>query len=249
MTMNRREFFKAGAQATLLGAVASAKPSAVAAADGAASKSFPSVVLGGYTAEDHRRRLQNIALGESGVRRCLRRHLITDYLPGQCCYNLGEYPCRKPWVSDDYDEQELDRLRAHGIQLIQVFDDWNDSLRLFGGTKYTPTNPAGFRRFVKMVHRRGMKLLPYVSTGLLQVTDPDLRPEWYRPGDVLRVGYWHMARCSPASAGWRAYPYQMLIAPGTRSTAEIRVCNYRSAPMKMGWPWSRRLNGGWNRRC
>lgn len=203
--MNRREFFKAGAQATALGAVASVKPSAVAAADVAASKSFPSVVLGGYTTEDHRRRLQNIALGERGVRGCLRKHLITDYLPGQCCYNLGEYPSRKPWSPDDYDEQELDRLRTHGIQLVQVFDDWNDSLRLFGGTKYTPTNPAGFRRFVKMVHRRAMKLIPYVSTGFLQVTDLDLRPEWYRPGDVLRIGYWHMARCSPASAGWRAY--------------------------------------------
>jgi glyoxylase-like metal-dependent hydrolase (beta-lactamase superfamily II) len=29
------------------------------------------------------------------------------------------------------------------------------------------------------------------------------------------------------------YPYQMLVTPGTRTTAEIRVRNYRSAPMKM----------------
>lgn len=29
------------------------------------------------------------------------------------------------------------------------------------------------------------------------------------------------------------YPYQMLVAAGTRSTAEVRVRNYRSAPMKM----------------
>jgi len=203
--MNRREFFKLGTQATVMGTVASVNRNTVAAVESPTSKSLPSVVLGSSTAEAHRRRLQNIALAEHGVRGCLRKHLITDYLLGQCCYNLGEYPCRKPWAPDDYDEQELDRLRAHGIQVVQVFDDWNDSLRLFGGTKYTPTNPAGFRRFVKMVHRRGLKLLPYVSSGFLQVTDPDLRPEWYRPGDVLRIGYWHMARCSPASAGWRAY--------------------------------------------
>jgi hypothetical protein len=209
--MNRRKFFELGTQATVLSTVASVNPSGVAAAEPSTSKSLPSRVLGHFTAEDHRRRLQNIAVGEHGVRRCLRKHLITDYLPGQCCYNLGEYPSRKPWAPNDYDEQELDRLRAHGIQVVQVFDDWNDSLRLFGGTKYTPTNPAGFRRFVKTVHRRGLKLLPYLSSGFLQVTDPDLRPEWYRPGDVLRIGYWNMARCSPASAGWRAYLLQRVL--------------------------------------
>ena len=31
------------------------------------------------------------------------------------------------------------------------------------------------------------------------------RPEWSRQGDRLIVGYWDMARCSPASPGWRAY--------------------------------------------
>jgi hypothetical protein len=34
-----------------------------------------------------------------------------------------------------YDEQELDRLRDHGIQIIQWFDDWADPLLLVGGDK------------------------------------------------------------------------------------------------------------------
>ena len=42
----------------------------------------------------HRRALENIGRCHQPIRRCLRKHLITDYLPGQCCYNLGEYPCR-----------------------------------------------------------------------------------------------------------------------------------------------------------
>ena len=137
--------------------------------------------------------------------------LVTSYLPGQCCYNLGEYPCRKPWDPGEYDEQELDRLKDHGIQLIQVFDDWNDSLRLFGGDKYTALNPAGFRRFVDMVHRRGMKLLAYTSTGFLQWTDPDFRQEWSPVESRLQVGFWDMARCSPASPGWRAYLLPRLV--------------------------------------
>ncbi len=69
-------------------------------------------VLVSYTGEDHRRRFQNIALAERGVRTCLRKHLITDYLPGQCVYNLGEYPCRKPWNPDDWDEQGVGQAAA-----------------------------------------------------------------------------------------------------------------------------------------
>ena len=204
MTMNRRQFFKAGAQATVLGTMVSVKPSAIAAAAGAASKSFPSVVLGGYTTEDHRRRLQNIALGERGVRACMRKHLITDYLPGHCVYNLGEYPARKPWDPDHWDERELDKLRNDGIRLIQLHEEWNDPQRFFGADKYSPVNPAGFRRFVDMVHRRGMKLIVYVSTGFFQRTDPDFREEWARNQDLVEI-YYRYARCSPASPGWRAY--------------------------------------------
>ena len=204
--MNRRAFLASGAGAALTATpVLGVTESAGETAPTGATPTTTPEILSAYTPEDHRRRLASIAVCQRGIRKCMRKHLITSYLAGQACYNLGEYPCRKPWDPDEYDEQELDRLRDHGIQLIQVFDEWNDSLRLFGGDKYTALNPTGFRRFVDMVHRRGMKVITYLSSGFLQRTDPDLRPEWYRKGDVLVVGYWNMARCSPASAGWRAH--------------------------------------------
>jgi hypothetical protein len=86
-----------------------------------------------FTAEDHRRRLKNIDACERGIRKCMKKHLITGYIPGQVAYNLAEYPCRKPYDPDEYDEQELDRLRDGGIRLIQIMEEWNDLLRLFGG--------------------------------------------------------------------------------------------------------------------
>ena len=64
-----------------------------------------------YTAGDHRQRLENVSICERGIRSCLRKHLITSYLPGQAYYNLGEYPCRKPWEPGEGDQQELDRLK------------------------------------------------------------------------------------------------------------------------------------------
>lgn len=202
--MHRRDFLRTGVPAVLGSAAVGSSSAGVAVAGTAGASTAPSI-LKNYTAEDHRRRLQNIKVCHGQIRSCMRRHLVTGYLPGQCCYNLGEYPCLKPWDPGPYDEQELDRLKDDGIQLIQVFDEWNDSLRLFGGDKYTALNPAGFRRLLDMVHRRGMKVITYTSTCFLQRTDPDFRQEWSREGDNCVVGYWNMARCSPASPGWRAY--------------------------------------------
>jgi len=204
--MKRRDFLKTGGGASLVGACAATSVGVTAqAATVKATSSDTSAVLSTYTAEDHRKRLENIGRCEQGIRTSMRKHLVTNYLPGQACYNLGEYPCRKPWNPDEYDEQELDRLRDHGIQLIQVFDEWNDAVGLFGGNKYTALNPDGFRRFVDMVHQRGMKLLAYTSTGFFDVPNDDFRQHWSRKDDTLHVGYFNMARCSPSSAGWRSY--------------------------------------------
>ncbi len=176
--MHRREFLRTGAGAAVAGSAALTLTPAAIAGENNGRTRFASAVLANYTADDHRRRLENIGVCERAIRSCMRKHPVTNYLPGQCCYNLGEYPCRKPWDPDDWDEQELDRLHEHGIGLIQVHEEWNDSQRLFGGDKLSPLNPEGFRRFVGMVHRRGMKLLAYVSSGHFQRSDPDFRPEW-----------------------------------------------------------------------
>jgi hypothetical protein len=206
--MHRRDFLKTGVQAAMVGAAVSvpARPDAVVAGEACATRSANvPAVLASYTAEDHRRRLQNIAFCHRAIRGCMRKHLVTNYLPGQCAFNLCEYPARERWSPGEQDEQILDRLKDQGIQLIQVMDDWNDQMGLFGGHKLDALNPEGFRRFVAMVHQRGMKILAYVSSGYFTRTDPHFREEWCRPGHFFHGGYWNMGRCSPASPGWRAY--------------------------------------------
>lgn len=159
-----------------------------------------------WPAEQQRQRLFNIAECEQAIRKCMRRHRITGYIPGQTAYHLGEYPAKRPYqLGTDYDEQELDRLHKGGIRLVQVMEDWNDLLRLYGGNKFTAVNDSGLRRFIEMVHRRGMKLLLYMSTGHFQKTDPDFGPDWARPGYSARGAHWEMVGCSPASPKWRAY--------------------------------------------
>lgn len=198
----RRGFLKAGALAGPGMLTAHAGPKATTAPAPA--------VLATYSAEEHRRRLRNIAACEEAVHSCLRQHLVTSYLPGQCSYNLGEYPCRKPWEIGDWDIQELDRLKDHGIRLIQLHEEWNDSQRLFGGHKFAPLNPAGFRKFIDLAHQRGMKVIVYASSGFFERRDPDFRPEWARDQDLVELFY-HYARCSPASPGWRAYLLKQVV--------------------------------------
>jgi len=168
-------------------------------------------VVKDYRAEDHRRRLQNIGHCRRRIHSCLRRHLVTNYLPGQCAYNLCEYPCRDLWQPSEVDELELDRLKSAGIQVIQVMDDWNDQMGLFGSHKLDAMNPQGFRRFVEMVHQRGMKLLAYASSGYFTRTDPHYRDSWARTGESFFSGYWNMAKCSPASPEWRSYVLPQMV--------------------------------------
>ena len=209
--MDRREFLKASAVVGAVGAGAAPVLGSTAGMGGGAPSETPAI-LADYSAAEQRRRLENVAVCQRGIRSCMREHLITSYLPGQCCYNLGEYPCKTPWDPDDWDERELDRLKEQGIGLIHLHEEWNDSQRLFGGHKLAPLNPAGFRRFVEMVHRRGMKLIVYASSGYFEKNDPDFRPEWTAANDSpLREIYFRYVHCSPASPGWRAYFLKHLV--------------------------------------
>ena len=118
--MDRRQFFQTGAKAAVAGAAVSLPVNTVQAADAPAARPAAGTfktpaILVSYTSEDHRRRLANAGICTQKIRKCLRKHLITDYLPAQCVYNMGEYPSRTPWEPGEYDEQELDRLKDHGI--------------------------------------------------------------------------------------------------------------------------------------
>lgn len=167
----------------------------------------PAPIIKSYSIEDHRRRLLNIQAAERSVRQCMKKHLITNYLPGQVSYNLGEYPSIKPYDPDEYDEQELERLSNNGIQLLQVMEDWNDLLNLHGADRWSSPNPAGMQRFIEMAHRHNIKVLIYASTGYMQEDDPDMRLEWTRetPGTDNHAAHWKLIRCSPASPGWREF--------------------------------------------
>ena len=157
----------------------------------------------GDSVQEHQRRIGYLDECRRRIRKCLRKQMVINYLPGQVVYNLGEYPCRKPWDPDEWDERQLEQYSQAGVEVVQVHEEWSDSQRLFGADKLSALNEKGFRRFVEMCHRHGLKIIPYISTGYFERNDPDFRQEWATSTAV--ESYFRYARCSPASAGWRAY--------------------------------------------
>jgi hypothetical protein len=194
--MPRRDFLKTSA------AVAVLSCSARAFGQTAKPRASSSSVLDACAGE-HAQRLRYLAECEHRIRQCLRKRSVFDYLPGQVFYNLGEYPCRKPWDPDDWDEEQLQEYSRAGVELVQVHMEWADPQRLFGADMLSPLNEKGFRRFVDMCHRHGLKIIPYISTGYFPSTDPNFRPEWANSKAV--ESYYSLARCLPDSPGWRAY--------------------------------------------
>jgi hypothetical protein len=189
--MERREFLRRGAVAGLVGGRVVED----------ATKAMPTgkPVWASYTAEDHRRRLSNIRLCEQGIRGCLLKHLVTNYIPGHALYDVQN----RNWEPDERDEKALRSFREAGVGLIQPWSGWADS---WGRNHLVARNPAGFRRFVDLAHKIGLKVIPYTSTQFFERTDPSFREFWAWPKqhDLVEFDY-HLAHCSPASPDWRAH--------------------------------------------
>ena len=114
--------------------------------------------------EEYRKRIENINSAERDNRKYFRRHRIRDYMPGQATYNLGDYPARFSISPTEYDYAMLKDLAENGVELIQIHEEWNDSIRHLGGDKFTSHDPDGLHKFVDLCHNFGIKIIPYVST-------------------------------------------------------------------------------------
>ena len=157
------------------------------------------------TLEQHRARIENIRTAEENNKKYLRRKRIHDYLPGQATYNLGDYPKRFSIAPTEYDVELLTKLANAGVKLIQIHEEWNDSIRRFGADKYSSHDPEGLQKFVDLCHSLGMKIIPYISTGFFHEFDPDFTEKFCRVQRRLRDNYFSYRICWAGSPEWRDY--------------------------------------------
>ncbi|MDD3927835.1 MAG: DUF6259 domain-containing protein, partial [bacterium] len=97
----------------------------------------------------------------------------------------------------------------NGLKVVHVWW-WNDVSGFMGKGVYEPINEAGLRRFIDECHRRGLKAIPYVSPGYLDIRSPAYRPEWSRKAARLKEVFYDLDMLCPGSPGWRTYFYNAL---------------------------------------
>ena len=157
------------------------------------------------TLPEHSKRIKNINDAEKSNRSYFCRHRIRDYMPGQATYNLGDYPARFSIAPTEYDYEMLKNLSENGVELIQVHEEWNDSIRHLGATKHTSHDPDGMKRFVDLCHSFGIKIIPYASTGYISQNDPDFCEDFTRGRFDLKISHFHYRMCHAGSPKWREY--------------------------------------------
>ena len=155
--------------------------------------------------EEYRKRIENINSAERDNRKYFRRHRIRDYMPGQATYNLGDYPARFSISPTEYDYAMLKDLAENGVELIQIHEEWNDSIRHLGADKFTSHDPEGLHKFVDLCHSFGIKIIPYVSTGYFSIHDPDFTDAFARGPYDTAGDHFHYRKCWAGSAEWRNY--------------------------------------------
>ena len=157
------------------------------------------------TLEQHRKRIDSINRAEQGNRKYLQRHRVQDYMPGQATYNLGDYPARFSIEPTEYDYNMLKSMAENGVELIQIHEEWNEAIRHFGADKFSSHDPKGLQKFVDLCHDFGIKIIPYISTGYFQVTDPDFRESFARTKYELVCSHFRYRKCWAGSPTWREY--------------------------------------------
>jgi len=150
-------------------------------------------------------RIENINAAEKANRRYFRRIRIRDYLAGQAVYTLGDYPTRISADPTEYDRAMLRRLADSGVQLIQIHEDWNDPLCLYGADKFSAPDPRGMKNFVELCHSYGIKVIPYASTGYFERKDPKYQAAFSKYDTCWTFNCHSYMKGNYGSAHWREF--------------------------------------------
>ena len=119
------------------------------------------------TLEQHRARIQNLRDVRTHIKKHTRELRIHNYLPGQIIYYLGDYPAKMSITPTEYDFNLLKSYAEHGVDMIQVHEEWNDTIERYGSDKYRSCDHEGMLKFVDLCHYFGIKIIPYCSSSYI----------------------------------------------------------------------------------
>lgn len=156
------------------------------------------------TLEEHRARIANLRRAREDIHACTRELRIHDYLPGQVIYYLGDYPAPMSITPTEYDEALLRSYRENGVDLIQVHEEWNDTIRRYGSDKWHSCDHKGMLSFVELCHRNGVRIIPYCSASYIHKYDPEYDPRFQGSYGCTDMHYAYTC-ANAGSEYWRAF--------------------------------------------
>ncbi len=132
------------------------------------------------TLEQHRARIKNLRDVRQSIKRHTRELRIHDYLSGQVIYYLGDYPAKMSIKPTEYDYNLLRSYAENGVDMIQVHEEWNDTIEKYGSDKWHSCDHEGMKQFVELCHEFGIKIIPYCSASYIHEGSRYYRPEFSR---------------------------------------------------------------------
>ena len=127
-----------------------------------------------------RARLNNLRQARHDIRKYAREMRIHGYLPGQVTYYLGDYPAPMSITPTEYDYKLLKSYAENGVDMIQVHEEWNDTIRRYGSDKWHSCDHEGMLKFVQLCHDFGIKIIPYCSSSYIHRFDREYDPRFSR---------------------------------------------------------------------
>ena len=134
---------------------------------------------------------------------------ISQYEPFHIRYQFGHYPTRTPYTPGEEDWRLLDLYAEWGGGVIHLWY-WNEWCGLFGKSPFEAINEEGTLRFVEEAHKRGLKVIPYVSPGYVDTQNIIHDPKWSRNAAHLVELANDFDLMCPGSASWRKYFFENL---------------------------------------
>jgi hypothetical protein len=102
----------------------------------------------------------------------------------------------------EYDYNLLKSYAENGVDMIQVHEEWNDTIEKYGSDKWHSCDHEGMLKFIDLCHQFNIKIIPYcpaiIVSGKILRTHSDLSIISYSQAFYHNKVLKPLLKCPPA---------------------------------------------------
>ncbi|MBR5543232.1 MAG: hypothetical protein IKU65_03970 [Oscillospiraceae bacterium] len=157
------------------------------------------------TLEQHKARIENLREVRKNIKKSTREFRINNYLAGQIIYFLGDYPNKMSIKPTEYDYNLLKSYAENGVDMIQVHEEWNDSIEKYGSDKWHSNDHEGMKEFVELCHHFGIKIISYCSASYIHEGSKHFRENFCQSKEGCTDMHYSYRQGWAGSEHWREF--------------------------------------------